>query len=367
MSELRFSFPRDTVILTNAAGKVKDGKLGIICKVNALPSRNLTINGIPLIFDEIANYYTVKSEVWLDAGVNTLNLRDCDTGELVSIEVRYMPSASGKYRFSLDDNIWFLQNLAKNQHVYSSMFEDPYLNMLRYMHEKYGTKFHLNIYYECPEFGGFNITQMPDKYKDEWKANSDWLRLSPHANANLPDRPYINANYNKTYFEFNRINEQILRFAGEDSLSKKVMTIHWGEATDDAIRAAHDTGVRAMLSAFDCSSLSNTGIAYNLTAEQCDLGKRYGFIYDKKFDMIYFLYNQGNIQHAPIPDIKPNMTAFAKYNPLLDFVEMVVHEQYFYPHYHNYYPDYYERIESAISWCHENGYKPSFVREAFAL
>ena len=113
MSELRFSFPRDCIILSKAAGTVVNGKLGITCRANALPGRDLSVNGVPMIFD--GNYYETKGLVWLEKGVNTLDLKDAATGELVSIEVRYFPNAHMKYRFSLDDNIWFLQNLAKNQ------------------------------------------------------------------------------------------------------------------------------------------------------------------------------------------------------------------------------------------------------------
>ena len=88
-------------------------------------------------------------------------------------------------------HIWCFQNLTENKDKYESMFEDPYLGLLKSIHDKHGSKFHLNIYYETPRHGGFNLSQMTDKYKDEFKANSDWLRLSFHANADKPNRPYI--------------------------------------------------------------------------------------------------------------------------------------------------------------------------------
>ena len=77
---------------------------------------------------------------------------------------------------------------------------------------------------------GFNLTEMPDKFKPEWRDNSDWLRLSFHANANLPDRPYIRASYSQAKFEHDRIMNEILRFAGEEAFAGPVTTIHWGDA-----------------------------------------------------------------------------------------------------------------------------------------
>ena len=86
------------------------------------------------------------------------------------------PSRGRSYRLSLDDNIWFLQDIARSG--YASLFDNPYLRMYRDIHEQYGTKVHINIYYECPENGGFTLREFPDRYQPEWERNADWLRLS---------------------------------------------------------------------------------------------------------------------------------------------------------------------------------------------
>ena len=41
------------------------------------------------------------------------------------------------------------------------------------------------------------------------------------------------------------------------------------------------------------------------------------------------------------------------------FHYLLIHEQYFYPHYFNYEPDYRERIFAAVDFCHRNGYRPA--------
>ena len=41
------------------------------------------------------------------------------------------------------------------------------------------------------------------------------------------------------------------------------------------------------------------------------------------------------------------------------FHYLLIHEQYFYPHYFNYEPDYRERVFAAVDFCHRNGYRPA--------
>ena len=55
-----------------------------------------------------------------------------------------------KYRFSLDDNIWVFRDIARNN--YSSIFENDYLALLKSIHEEFGTKIQLNVYYETEGF-----------------------------------------------------------------------------------------------------------------------------------------------------------------------------------------------------------------------
>ena len=88
-----------------------------------------------------------------------------------------------RYRFSIDDNSFFLCDIAQKN--YKSLFDCFYLNILRELNTKYGARFVLNIYYTTED--GFDLTQFPDRYKSEWQDNSHWLKLAFHAYANEPD------------------------------------------------------------------------------------------------------------------------------------------------------------------------------------
>lgn len=356
---ISFAFPVDCVMLTNAAGQLTNKGLEINCILSASPGRKISVNGI-LCNSTRDDEYRVK--IILKDYRTTLAAVDIETGERVAIKVFYLKKAHKKYRFSLDDNIWFFQNIAKNKDIYKSIFEDPYLKLLKTMNDRYGTKFHLNIYYECPEFGGFNLTQMPDKFKPEWKYNSDWLRLSFHANANLPTRPYIRASFSQAKFEHDRIMNEILRFAGEEAFAGSATTIHWGDATVDAVRALRSSGVRAFVGAFRYHYPNNNSIRYYLNAEQCAILNIYGFYYEKKEDVCFVLYGP-SIQRTTIDDIAEESKVFQKNHPLYTFKELCVHEQYFYPHFARYMPDYYERFDTAIRWCVENGYESAFLSD----
>lgn len=362
MVECSFAFPADGVMLTDAAGQKTAEGLEIDCILNAPPGRHITINGT--VCTAATNQYHGK--VVLKDYRTLLRAIDTETGCCTSIEVYYLKNAHKKYRFSLDDNIWCFQNIAKHKNDYKSIFEDPYFNLIKTMHDQYGTKFHINIYYECPEFGGFNLTQMPDKFKPEWKYHSDWLRLSFHANANLPDRPYIRASYNQAKFEHDRVAEQILRFAGEETFAGPVTTIHWGDATVETVRALRSSGVRAFVGTFRYHDPKNVSIRYYLNAEQCALLNIYGFYYDKQEDVYFFRYG-ASMQSINVSDIPEAFKLFETQHPFFAFQELCLHEQYFYPHYVRYMPDYYRRFDTAIKWCVENGYEPSFMKDILEL
>ena len=151
-----FTFPRDGVMLTETSGERIGDTLKIKVAFTASDNRNLTLNGQPM---ERTNHCIYKADFILDSFKNTLTVKDSDSGEEWSIDTYFLKKGYKKYRFSLDDNIWFLQNLNENKDVYKSMFEDPYLAMLKKVHDKHGSKFHVNIYYETPRHGGFNISR----------------------------------------------------------------------------------------------------------------------------------------------------------------------------------------------------------------
>ena len=359
--DIKFTFPLDGVMLTDAAGEKTDEGLLINAWVDAPGGRRYFLNGAPMSEHMNGSY---KCPIVIRDYKTTLELVDAENGYSQKIDVYYLKKGAYKYRFSLDDNIWFLQDLALNRDKYGSMFENPYLALIKSIHEKHGTKFHLNIYWETPRNGGFCIKDMPDRYKDEFIDNSDWIRISFHANANEPQRPYTHVSYDQMYFEAERINKEIVRFAGEQTFSKTVCTIHWGDVSTEGAKALRDLGYKAFVTTFNWNRADGVDLRSYLGDREVNILQKYGFWYDKEYDIYHFRYNDG-IQRIPPSSIYRLFDDTESSYPLYRFKDICLHEQYFYPDYSRHQPNYFEKMDTACSWCDEHGYKPIFMDELF--
>ena len=91
--------------------------------------------------------------------ISACNKKD---GYETDIAVYKLEDCVDRYRISLDDNILFLADLTKNQDVYQSMFDNPYLHIFKEAHDLYGAKIHINVYYEyCDEEEDRNTFSAP--------------------------------------------------------------------------------------------------------------------------------------------------------------------------------------------------------------
>ncbi|HIE51996.1 MAG TPA: hypothetical protein EYP85_09575 [Armatimonadetes bacterium] len=263
-----------------------------------------------------------------------------------------------RYRFSIDDNSFFLRDIAQKQ--YASLFDCFYLNLLRQLHQKYGAKFVLNIYYTTEE--GFELPQFPDRYKGEWQDNAEWLKLSFHAYANKPDRPYQYAPAEKLAADLDLVAEQILRFAGEQTYSPPTV-IHWGMVQPQALPVLVERGVRVLSGTF---TRRNGGwdVNYFLDDDRSEYLARHDALVDfdsgivfSKIDLVCNL--------TPVEQIAPTLESLARDPNRAEIMDLFTHEQYFWPFYHHYLPDHPQRLDTAIRWVTELGYEPVFFHEGF--
>lgn len=79
--------------------------------------------------------------------------------------------------FSFDDVFDVFKDLHKNVDQYESVFDNEFLNDLKVLHKEYGAKFSLYIY---EKDDSFNLADMPVRYKEELRKNSDWLKFGFH-------------------------------------------------------------------------------------------------------------------------------------------------------------------------------------------
>jgi len=264
-----------------------------------------------------------------------------------------------RYRFAIDDNIFFLRDIAQNNH--RSLFDCHYLDMLRRLHGEYGTLFALNIYFTDND--GFDLTQFPDRYKKEWEENADWLKLAFHALADEPARPYQYATPQQVTAEFDKVVEQIHRFAGERAYSPTTIT-HWAMLQPTAFKPLAERGVK-VLSGYFRQRNGVWGINYNLDDARSEYLSRHDAL--KDFDSgIVFTKVDLICNHLPSIDrVVPTLEPLPKDANQAEIMDLTTHEQPFWPFWRGHLPDHAKRAETAIRWVTEHGYKPVFFHEGF--
>lgn len=350
-STLKFINPIEGDMLHARDGEVVNGSLQTIVSVAAKAGSEISINGEKAT--AIENTFIAK--LTLSNYKNKIEAINHSTGEKQSITVYWLPNFAGKYRLSIDDNIWFLRDIHKENPA--SLFDNSYLAFLKKVHDTYGTKIHLNLFYQTE---GFNLSQFSDKYKDEWQQNAGWLRLSFHALGEFPDQPYINASYEQAKQDCILVDDQIKRFAGTASMGP-FTTIHWGEATREAARAVKDCGYNGLLGYFGLEPAFN-GVSYYLEEEKRNrVNKRFVWK-DDEMDMV-FARTSMVIDRETIDSIHPKLEQYKLDNNMPPYLDFLVHEQYYYPDYFNYQPDYKEKILKAVKWAVDNGYQPAFLAD----
>ena len=324
---------------------------GFITSVKVAAPENLDIfvNGIRAEY--VNGTYTSKVE--LKGYSSIITVEEHKSGESERINVLFLKNYQKHYRISIDDCIWVFRDLSQNSLVYKSMFDNSFLGMLKELNESYGTKIHLNVFYNTD---GFNLSQMTCKYKEEWKANSDWLKLSFHAYAEFPDKPYKYADYEKVSYDCRLVMNEIRRFAG-DEVMEPVTTIHWGEANREGCRALRDLGYKCLAGYFKMEN-DEPLVSYYFDQEQIEhMCSRYIWI-DNSEDIIFskcaIVIDKNKLDS--IADVL-NQTG----NP--PYVDYLVHEQYFHKDYINYQPDYRDKLIAAVKWAQSNGYTPAHLCE----
>ncbi len=246
--------------------------------------------------------------------------------------------------FTVDDNIRFFKEICDFD--YKSIFDHPYLNMYKRLHEKFDVKVQLNLFYECE---GFCLADMTDKYKNEWKSNSDWLKMSFHSRLENV-RPYVASGYDEVFFDCANVNKEILRFAEIDSLATTT-TVHYCALTNEGIDAMKCNGYKGLLGLY--GSKDEPRISYQNTKEEAKRliagelvtsdGVSYGAI-----DIVLNLFKK--------EEISKMLSALSD----REIIKIMIHEQYFYPDYKRYIPEFEEILSSSFEILTEGGYESDF-------
>ena len=294
--------------------------------------------------------------------------------------------------FFIDDTIWVFRDLARQRPA--SMFDNAFLKMLKRAHDDHGLTVQLNLFFRTDFFYGsdeFTLKEMPDCYKAEFEANTDWLRLAFHAKQEFPDYPYVNATYEDVKKDYYEIYNEVVRFAGEGSWSHTVVP-HWLPISKAGCQALVDCGIKFMSPSigekreFDGDdtvlpyghaarlrqnrqpetglftratknkAISASIAGYNhITAEQyASIEGRNASILDEETGVRY-----RQIGHGPTINLYTQEEIRERLAQLngREYIGVGNHEQYFYEDYYNYIPDIAERIYVMAEELHKYGYR----------
>ena len=246
--------------------------------------------------------------------------------------------------FTVDDNIRFFKEITERGYV--SIFEQPYLAMYKRLNECFGLKVQLNLFYRCD---GFDLSMMSDAYKDEWQKNSDWLKLSFHSELENVC-PYESSGYDEVKSHCESVHREILRFAGESSLARTT-TVHYCVTTTQGLCALKDCGVDGLLGLFGTSDAPRT--SYGLDFDDAEkIRKGEIVICDgiafSGIDIILNCFSKQDILRL-LDGLRGRKS-----------VRVMIHEQYFYPDYFNYQPDFEEKLTATFEFLTKQNYKSEF-------
>ncbi len=352
----RIHEPFHGAVLNRRLGKEADGGLWIQVRGEAPVRDTVTVNGSPTA--RAGNSFF--SEILLrDKETEIVAATEGSTGRREHrLRVVWDKNSRPRYRFSIDDNSFFLRDIAKKK--YGSLFDCFYLKMLRDLHAKYRTKFVLNCYYTTGD--GFDLTKFSDRYKGEWRDNADWLRLAFHAFANDPDRPYQYADAAKLTADLELVAGEIRRFAGEEVYSPPTV-IHWGMVQPAALNPLYERGVRVLSGYFERVP-TGWDVNYLFDDDRSEYLSRHDALMDFPSGIVFSKIDIV-VNTVPVDKIVPTLEPLTQDPNRAEIMDFFTHEQYFWPFYFNYIPDHPQRMDAALRWVTEHGYEPVHYHEGF--
>ena len=250
--------------------------------------------------------------------------------------------------FTIDDNIRAFEAIAKT--LPESIFAHPYFAMLRRLHAAFDLKVQLNMFYEKD---GFTLADMPDRYKSEFAACSDWLKLSFHSKDETR-RPYETSGYDEVFRDCAAVHREILRFAGEKSLAKTT-TIHFCLLTEAGVCAMRENGVFGLLGLYGERGAER--VSYGIRdREKGDLLREGGIL------------KINGMHHAGIDIVLNNFDAEGILSQLpalreRESLRVMIHEQYFYEDYERYQPDFEDKLYQTFAALTSQGRESKFFEE----
>lgn len=355
---IKICFPYNGAVLTHRNGKQDDNSLTINVRGTAPYGTVVKVNGVVArrsgeIFIAPVKITKFETEIVAEGeGFGGIARH--------AIKVVWDKNSYKRYRFSIDDNVFWLRDLMQNKPKYIN--DNLYLSQLKKLHDEFGVKFTLNLFYETPE-KDFNLSMMTDEYKSQLQDNAEWMRLTWHAYNEFPDRPYQYASEAQVEKDYDLIQGEIFRFAGEQCWAPPTI-VHWGTLQSTIFPFLYKRGTHTLSGYFTRNEGLRYGVSYELDENRCAYLEGHDALMDfnsgiclSRIDIIF--------NNTPIDQVIPTLAPNIDDEDNGEYIDLLTHEQYFWPFYFNYVPDHAKRIETGLRFLTEHGYKPIWQHEGF--
>ena len=207
--------------------------------------------------------------------------------------------------FSFDDTCWCLYDLIQNANTYESIFDEPFFEMLKEVHDSTGMVFTLNTFNSIAENTsgyyptGFSISNVPNKFQSNFQANKGWLNFAFHAKDE-------NTNYNTASgagTDYATFVSAIYTLTGDyDCIDRVTRLGYFGGSLANCLAlrdAAH--GPVGFFGADDTRAYD-----YYLTADQYGLLRKKGKFFDET-NKLFFIKTQYRTFATGKQDVENNL------------------------------------------------------------
>lgn len=381
---------RQGAILNHNHGIETESSLKITVTGISESGRPVKVNGIPAEMDGRIFRAEVELKEKFNKVTATVMTPSGDYSQ--SLVLVWDKKSFKRFNCFIDDHSFFFTELARQRPARA--FDHFYLAALKKIHDETGLKVTLNCFYRNDHDPAHcTLSEMPDIWKSEFEDQADWLRFSFHAYSEFPDRPYVEASAEEFGRDYDLVQNEIIRFAGEKSFIAPVV-IHWanihpavaaevrrrgsfcqsrhmrpcvmgGPSLADRQKGGNMAQIEQRATAKDerMTSLEGFAMYYDDQEEYNYLAKHKAY-YNPAIDMIISAFAPC-CNLVPQDEIRKRLTAeFAlqeKYG--FEALGYLSHEQYFFPFYPNYIPDHVERLSLAAHLLKDAGHRAVFFSE----
>lgn len=261
-------------------------------------------------------------------------------------------SAHKVVHVSFDDVVSVFKDLKKDSLSYGSVFEHAFLKELKELHDKYGACFSLYVF---ERDGDFHISEVPIRFREEFKGNADWLKFGfhwtgPRFESDIRLKDFANS--------YRSVNESIMRW-GDTSCLSPVIRLHYFYGADSLVEFINRSGrVNGLLCAddernsYDLSSSENEILRQNRFYEKG--GMKY-FKTDLRYENCGFIYpTLARLQNRDTLVVFTHEWAWRPQS-LRQWGSGLLRGQLAMNWWNRY------KLRASVKWFHEHGYKFGFL------